>query len=83
MDPAQAIVGRPPLRATAGPVLSSLATHRARQAERALEFGGVYARDLDLVFANEVGRPLDLANLRERYYKRICQAAGIEGVRGL
>ncbi len=65
------------------PVLSALGRHRARQAELALKFGSVYARDLDLVFANEIGRPLDLANLRERHYKPICWEAGIEGARGL
>ena len=65
------------------PVIQALSSHRARQAKRALKIGSVYARDLDLVFANEVGRPLDLANLRERHYKAICEAAEIEGVRGL
>ena len=64
------------------PVLESLSSHRARQAERALRLGSVYARDLDLVFPNEIGRPLDLANLR-KHYKRTCGAAAIEGARGL
>ena len=39
-------------------VVRGLKEHRARQAEQALKLGAHYRRDLDLVFANEVGEPL-------------------------
>jgi integrase len=64
------------------PVVAVLREHRRRQAERALRLGEFYDRDLDLVFANDAGRPLNEANLRARFYKPACVAAGIEGVSG-
>jgi len=52
-----------------GPALiSSLKTHRAGQAERAMKLGDSYDRSLDLVFANEAGRPLAERNLVQRYF---------------
>ena len=47
-----------------------------------MKLGPAYARDLDLVFANEVGLPLEKANLRSWHYKILCEAAEIEGARG-
>jgi integrase len=52
-----------------GPTLvRTLVSHRSAQAERAMKLGGSYDRALDLVFANEVGRPLDERNLAQRYF---------------
>lgn len=63
-------------------ILRALAGHRKAQAEQTMKLGPAYARDLELVFANEVGLPLDEANLRSRHYKTLCKAAEIEGARG-
>ena len=64
------------------PALAVLAQHKSRQAEHKLKLGEHYARGLDLVFANEAGRPLNEANLRVRVYKPLCEAAEIEGAFG-
>ncbi len=65
-----------------GPTVAVLREHRVRQAEHALKLGALYDRVLDLVFANEAGRPLNESNLRARFYKPLCEAAGLEGVFG-
>ncbi len=50
-----------------GPTLvGTLRAHKAGQAERAMRLGAAYARELDLVFANEIGRPLDDRNVAQR-----------------
>ncbi len=43
-------------------IVRGLREHRKRQAEQALKMGAHYKRDLDLVFANEVGDPLSARN---------------------
>ena len=53
--------------------------HRRVQAERSLKLGPAYARELDLVFANEAGRPLELRNITNRSFKPALKAAGIPG----
>lgn len=59
-----------------------LREHRVRQAEHALKLGPIYDRDLDLVFPNEAGRAQSESNLRARFYKPLCEAAGLEGAFG-
>src|SRR5262249_50755326 len=54
----------------------ALRHHRARQATRRLSLGPVW-EDHDLVFANEIGKPLDAGNLRRRDYWRALAKAGI------
>ena len=53
----------------------SLVRHRLAQAEQALMLGPVYDRELDLVFANEAGGPLELRNLARRHLKPALKAA--------
>ena len=60
-------------------VVRALAIHRRVQAERAMKLGPAYARDLDLVFANELGLPLDLRNVVHRYFKPIVKKAKLPG----
>jgi integrase len=61
-----------------GPTLArSLVSQRSVQAERAMKLGTSYDRSLDLVFANEVGRPLDERNLAQRYFAPAVEKAKI------
>ncbi len=60
-----------PRIATAG-----LVSHRARQAEERLQAGTEWS-DLDLVFANHWGRPIERQNLVKRSFHPILQAAGL------
>jgi len=55
----------------------ALDEHRRRQAEHAMKLGPAYDRDLELVFANEVGRPLNPRNLIQRHFKPILKQAGL------
>lgn len=55
----------------------SLSAHRREQAEGALKTGPAYSRNLDLVFANEVGRPLELRNIVRRHFKPLLELAGL------
>jgi integrase len=54
----------------------ALRHHRARQAAERLRLGPVW-EDHDLVFANEIGKPLDAGNLLRRDYWRALAKAGI------
>jgi hypothetical protein len=53
--------------------------HRAAQAEHAMKLGAIYDRNSDLVFADEVGKPLEELNLVRRHFRpavasRCCAA---------
>jgi integrase len=54
----------------------ALRQHRARQAAERLRLGSVW-EDHDLIFANEIGKPLDAGNLLRRDYWRTLAKAGI------
>jgi integrase len=56
-------------------LVAVLRDHRKHQAERALKLGPAYDRAADLVFANEVGAPLDLRNVVNRHFKPALEAA--------
>lgn len=56
-------------------LVGRLREHRARQAEERLAAGPVW-RDHDLVFATEIGTPIDPHNLR-RTWRRVAQRAGL------
>ena len=60
-----------------GSLVAALREHRRDQAENMLKIGPAYARDLDLVFANEVGQPLDSLSLARGQFKPILEAAGL------
>jgi len=60
--------------------IAALKEHRRRQnAERLASAGGW--EDLDLVFANEVGRPLQPTNLTARSYRPLLRRAGLPQIR--
>lgn len=54
----------------------SLRQHRARQATERLRLGPVW-EDYDLVFANEIGKPLDAGNFVRRDFWRVLNKAGL------
>lgn len=62
-------------------VVRTLARHRKAQAENALKLGRDYARDLDLVFANPLGTPLDQRNLARRHFEPILKRAELGTLR--
>jgi len=58
-------------------LIESLRAHRASQAQTILEAGPKYDRDADLVFANDLGGPLDSRNVINRYFEPALEAAGL------
>jgi integrase len=58
----------------------ALATQRRWQAERRLLLGSSY-RDPELVFANEVGGPLEFSNVRERHFKPLLKRLELPDIR--
>lgn len=60
--------------------VTALRRHRAGQLQERLSAAGGW-EDLDLVFANEVGRPIDGTNLADRSYRRILVRAGLKRIR--
>lgn len=68
-------------RVELGPTaIASLRRHRvAQNAERMALAGGWI--DNDLVFANEIGNPVDATNLTQRSFRRLLAAAGLRRIR--
>lgn len=60
--------------------IAALRQHRAAQAERRLALGGAWT-DLDLVFPNGIGRPVNARNLLRRSFKPALQAADLPDIR--
>ncbi len=60
--------------------LDALRQHRARQIEERLKLGAAW-EDLDLIFPNEVGKPIERQNLIRRSFKKLLQKAGLPDVR--
>ncbi len=60
--------------------LAALRRHRIAQAEERLRLGAAW-EDLDLVFANEIGRPFEAANLVHRSFLPLLARAGLPRVR--
>jgi integrase len=58
----------------------ALRSHRLRLLEERLRLGEAW-KDHDLVFFNEVGRPLDPANVTHRSFQRILRRAGLPHIR--
>lgn len=65
---------------TAGAV-EALRSHRARQNEERLRLGSEWDDRWDLVFANEVGRPIEAGNLLRRSFWPLLQRAGLPRIR--
>jgi integrase len=60
--------------------VAALREHRARQLEERLRIGPAWDGQ-DLIFPNEVGRPIDRQNLIRRSFKKLLQKAGLPDVR--
>ncbi len=60
--------------------VEALRAHRARQAEERLRAGSLY-RDGNLVFATQVGTPLEPSNIDRRSFKPLLREAGLPDVR--
>jgi integrase len=54
-----------------------LKEHKRRQTEHRFKLGAAY-ENLDLVFANEIGKPHHYGNLRKRHFEKILKEAGLE-----
>lgn len=61
-------------------VLASLQRHRIRQAEEKLRAGATY-KDHHLVFANQLGGPLDYRVVMRRHFRRLLENAGLPPIR--
>lgn len=57
-------------------LIAELKKHRRAQLEEKLKLGSVY-RNLDLVFASEIGTPLQQKNMRDRHFKPLLKKAGL------
>jgi integrase len=60
--------------------VEALKAHRARQVEERLKAGPLY-RDEGLVFATEVGTPLEPSNIDRRSFKPLLKKAGLPDIR--
>lgn len=60
--------------------VESLKAHRIRQNEERLKLGAAW-EDLDLVFANEVGRPVERQNLQRRSFEPLLKRAKLRPIR--
>jgi integrase len=60
--------------------VTALRAHRAAQLKERIALGSAWD-DLDLVFPNEVGRPLDPTNVTERAFRRTLRRAGLPRIR--
>jgi len=61
-------------------IIPELRSLRSAQLELMMKLGTEYERN-DLVFATDLGKPLDLKNIRNRNFARILKAADLEGFR--
>ena len=61
--------------------LEALRTHRTRQVEERLKSGPAWDSTLDLVFANEIGRPIEPQNLVRRAFYPLLQRAALPRIR--
>src|SRR5688572_28655274 len=66
--------------ALSGRALEALRHHRLRQIEARLAAGGFW-EDLDLVFANDLGRPVEVSNLTHRYFRPLLDKARLPRIR--
>lgn len=57
--------------------LAKLKKHRRLQLEHRMSLGQAY-ESLDLVFATEIGTPINYRNLTLRYYNKILESAGLD-----
>ena len=60
--------------------IDTLRLHRSRQAEERLQLGRAWD-DLDLVFCNEIGRPVEHGNLMRRSFWPLLEKANLPRIR--
>jgi integrase len=60
-------------------VINSLKTHRRNQLEERLKLGSEY-QNLDLIFASEVGTPLQRRNVIRRHFKPLLKKANLPDI---
>jgi integrase len=60
--------------------LDALKAHRGKQAAERLRNGTCW-EDWDLVFANEIGKPMEVGNLTHRYFRPLLAKAGLPCIR--
>lgn len=60
--------------------VAALRRHKAAQAEERLGLGAAW-QDNDLVFANEVGRPVEVRNLMRRSFVPLLERANLPSIR--
>jgi integrase len=66
--------------ALAETAVANLRRHRAAQGEERLRLGPAW-EDNDLIFANEVGRPIEATNLIRRSFHRLLERAAVPRIR--
>jgi integrase len=66
--------------ALTGIAIAALRRHRTAQAEERLQLGAVW-EDNDVVFANEVGRPVEATNLIRRSFHPLLERADLPRIR--
>ena len=66
--------------ALSGPTVTALRAHRARQMDERLALGPAW-QDLDLVFPNTVGGPLQRSNLEFGSFRPLLRTAGVPRIR--
>ena len=81
----QLSIGEPKTTSSRRQVVLSQAAVRALRAHRVLQaehqLGALHWEDLDLVFTNEIGRPIEPGNLLRRSYWPLLERAGLRRVR--
>ena len=60
--------------------IDALRLHHAKQLEDRLAVGGA-RQDMNLVFCNELGRPVEVSNLTYHYFRPLLKEAGLPLVR--
>lgn len=58
-------------------IMPQLEKHQTKQKEYKLQSYGLYKEDIDLVFCNKLGGPMEPSNIRSRLYK-LTEQAGID-----
>jgi integrase len=61
-------------------LISALKDHRKTQLEARMKIGHVH-KDHDLVFATELGTPINYRNFDQRHFKKIIRSAGLRQIR--
>lgn len=61
--------------------VGALRQHRARQNEERLQIGPAWQDELDLVFTNAIGGPIEKQNLVRRSFRPLLERAGLPRVR--